>query len=402
MARGLARKVRLDGFRKGKVPLAVVRKQFARQVDQEIVERLARRHVGRLLKEGAVEPVAPPVIEKFEHQPDGSLHLVAWFEVDPPFDLAPYSGLEASRPDTRVTEADVDATLENLRQDMARLRTVEQRGARKGDDVLMTLSGRHLEGPESGKHFKQEGFAFVVGTDELHPDLSAALEGSSPGEEREVTIRYPDDYRTQGLAGRTILYRMRVASVRERQVPDLDDDLARDVGEFKDLAVLRRKIREDLERQKRSQADDTVHQALIRQLLARNPFQVPAVLVEGEMRHRLERMAAELASRGIDPGHAGIDWKKEAERQARRAADDLRLARILDAIAEQESIEAEEAEIDRIVREEAARSGRKVAMVRAAWEKGGQITSLCHHLRHARVLDFLASLGHIHNKEEQP
>ena len=399
-ARDMGRNLRLPGFRKGHVPASVVRQRFASELQEEIVQKLASRHVSAFLDQSKEDPVAPPVLEKHELAEDGSLNLVALFEVQPPIKLDSYRELEGRRPATAVSDEDVDQALASLRRGMTRLRAVEDRGAQDGDDVVVEMKGQHLEGEEKGSTFKREEVALQLSGDDVHPDLLKALVGAQVGFTRDATIAYPADYRTPALAGRTIRYDLTVRAVREPQVPDLDDELAREAGDFKDLDDLRRRVREDLGRRKEHESQEAVRQSVLAQLLERHVFQVPGVLVERETHQRLEAMARQLASQGVDPTQAGVDWAAEKERQAGKVRDDIRAARLLDAIAEAEDLQADEEEVTRRLEHEAEHAKKTVAVLRAAWEKEGRLEALTRHLRREAVLDFLISVGHIHDEGE--
>jgi trigger factor len=401
-ARRLGRKTRLPGFRPGKAPVKVIRQRFGAELEEEVVEELARRHVEAILKGHDEEPVTSPVLEKHERLEDGGLQLTARFEVHPPFDLADYKGLSLKRPSATIDDQELDAALESIRQGMARLRPVEDRGAGRGDDVLVNLDGEFLEGPEKGERFQRQDLALEIGSDDFHSQMSIALEGGRPGETREAVIHYPQDYRTEGLAGRAIRYQLHVQAVRRRELPELDDALARDAGDFESLAALREKVREDLQRDKERRAERALRDDAVRQLLERNRFEIPPVLVEREAVRRLQGLAHELAARGVDPGQSGVDWEKERSRQSGLAEDDIRAARILDAVAEKESLAAGDEELRKFFEAEAAVRKKTAAAVRGEYEKSGRIEGLRLHLTRDRVLDFLISSGHIHNEGEQP
>ncbi len=317
-----------------------------------------------------------------------------------PWVLGEYRQLEASRPGSRVEDDEVNEALESLRKGMTRLHPVETRGAQEGDDVLVDMKGQHLTGPDKGSTFQREGLSLRLEGDDVHPDLWRALVGGQAGFTRDATIEYPDDYRTPALAGRGIRYDLEVKAVREPRVPDLNDDLAREAGDFDTLEALRQRVAEDLGRRKKHHAEEAVRQALLRQLLERHEFQVPAVVVEHEVRQRLESMAHELARQGVDPTQAGVDWAKEKERQEARVREDVRATRILDAIAEAESIQATEEDVEKRLEEEAQRHGKPLAALRSGWEKEGRIEALRRHLGREAVLDFLISVGHIHDEGE--
>jgi trigger factor len=398
-ARRLSRQVKLPGFRQGRVPTAHVLRRFAREVEEDVVEALASRLVGRYLEEHALRPVLSPHLAAHERTPEGELRLTVRFELHAPFPLAEYRELRATRPPVRVPEEIVDRNLEGMRQRQARLKTIEDRGAREGDDLLLDLEGTDVTGESAGQGFKRPGITLLLGTDDVHPDLSAALIGGKAGEEKRVRIAYPGDYRTGALAGRTIDYLLRIQEVREREIPALDDALAREVGDFEDLAALRAALRARLEAGAGHEAEEAVRQSFITQLLDRHPFEVPPGLLDREVDQRLRLLALEIAARGIDPERS-LDWRAERERQLRLAKDDIRAGRILDAIAEREKIEVAPADLDAWCAAEATRTGKTAPAVRAALEREGRWDGLKLRLRRQRVLDFVASVGHIQDAGE--
>ena len=397
-ARRLAREVRVPGFRRGRAPTAVLRARHGDALNEDVVEALARRHLGRVLERRGTVPVVRPVLESADRDADGTLKIDLVFEVEADLVLGDYRGLTGVREVRDVAEPEVDEALEALRQGLARVRAVEERGAAPGDEVTLDLEGEHVDGPEAGGRFQRPGLIVQVGGDELHPDLSAALVGGRAGEERRVTIRYPEGYRTPALAGRTIAYLLRLGAVRDRLVPALDDELAREAGPFADLAALRAAVRQDLEGERRARGEQALRDELARQLLERHPLEVPEGLVQHEVRHRLEGMARELASRGVDAA-TSVDWRAEGERLAGRLRDELRLVRVLDAIAARESIEPPAGSVDAVLEREAAAARRPAATLRAQWEKDGRMAALAGHLRRRSVLDFLIAVGHIQERK---
>lgn len=397
-ARRLAREVRVPGFRRGRAPAAVLRARHGDALQEDVVEALAQRHLGRVLERRGAVPVVRPVLEAADRDADGTLRIDLLFEVEADLALGEYRGLTSVREVREVTDAEVDEALEALRQGLARVRAVEDRGAVPGDEVTLDLEGEHVDGPEAGGRFERLGLTVQVGGEDLHPDLSTALVGGRAGEERRVTIRYPEGYRTPALAGRTLAYRLRLSAVRDRLVPALDDDLAREAGPFADLAALRAAVRQDLESERRARAEQALRDRLAAQLLERHPLEVPEGLVQHEVRHRLEGMARELAARGVDAATA-VDWRAEGERLAGRLRDELRLVRILEAIAAKESIEPPVAAVDAVLEREAAAARRPVATLRAQWETDGRMAALAGHLRRRGVLDFLIAVGHIQERK---
>ncbi|MFQ5767695.1 MAG: trigger factor [Acidobacteriota bacterium] len=399
-ARKLGRKLSLPGFRKGRVPVPVVRKRYGRELEEEAVRALAARHLGPCLKKEGIEPVVAPQVEEPRYRPGEEMVLSVRVEVQPTFELADYRSIRVPQSDPVVKEEDVERAIESIRQHRARLKPVEDRPAAAGDDVLVDLEGEHVQGPETGKKFRREDLSLPLGSGDFHPDLSHALEGTRAGEEKEIRIRYPNDYRTQALAGRNIHYRLRVKKVRERLVPALDDQLAREVGDFESLDELRRQVRTDLAKEAGTKAARDARRAVIRQLLERNPFQVPPTQVRREVERRLRALAYEMARQGVDPASSGIQWEEESKRLETLAQNDLRADLIMDAIGRRESLEADEKDLEKFFSGEGKRQKKNPAAVRVVWEKEGRMDMLRAHLRREKVLDFLVGSGHIQEEGE--
>jgi trigger factor len=323
-----------------------------------------------------------------------ALTFTASFDTLPPFEPGDYSTLLLRRPSSQVTDEAVDQALTRLRDRAARFEPVEGRGIIDGDTATLDIERRTGDG-EPARH---EDANVELGTATNPPGFDEQLLGLEVGAQKTFTVRYPDDYASPELAGAEVTFSVTVKSIRRRVLPALDDEFAKDLGEFDTLAALTARVREDLEHEARHAADREVRSSLLRELAGRLPFEMPGSLVEREIDRRMEEFARRLMEQKIDPRQAGIDWQafRESQRQAAREAVGSMI--VLDAIARQEGLAAGDDEIDAELGRYAEASGRSVAAVRAALEKEGGLSRIAAGLRREKSIDYVLSRATIANE----
>ena len=228
-----------------------------------------------------------------------------------------------------------------------------------------------------------------IGSADNHADLNAALAGMSPGETKDVQLVYPADHPSEKLAGQTVDYTVTVKAIKTKVVPALDDEFAKDLGEFDSLDALRQRIRRQLEAQEDRRVDRDVKEALIQVLVDQATFEVPDTLVERHMNARTEGLARELAMSGVDPQQANIDWKQFREAQREGATKAAKADILLDEIARREKLDASPADVEGEIARYAERLSRPVEQVRAQMEKEGGLTALRARIREDKTLDLL-------------
>lgn len=395
VVRRLASRVRVPGFRPGKVPAQVVRTRYAREVEDDLRDRLIARTYVEATKEKGLRPVGDPVLDQVVHDPEGPFRFRTTFEVFP--ELAPkaYRGVEAREPAAVVSDDDVARALEDLRQSQSRLVASEGKEAATGDLVVADVEGR----PEGGEPFRRERTLIEVGATDNLPEFNEHLLGASPGATLEFRVRYPGEYENPALAGKAVEYRITVHEVKRREVPALDDDLARDLGDFDNLDALRTRVRADLEERRRREARLAARQAVLDKVLLENPVALPEVLVDEEIQHRLEDFVRAVMLQGVDPAKLKVDWKEIRERQEAPARKSVHARLVLDAIARQETIQIESKEVDERVRTEAERRGEAADALRARLKKAGGLEALRDQLVREKTLDFLTSIANIQHEE---
>jgi trigger factor len=284
-----------------------------------------------------------------------------------------------------VEEQDVDREIGRLREEAARFDPVEGRPAERGDYVVLDVT-RRAPG-EKPQH--DENVVVEVGAAENHEDFNAALVGMSPGETKDVRLVYASDHPSKGLAGQTRDYTMTMKAVKTRVLPALDDEFAKDLGEWDSLAALRDTVRQRLRAAADRKADRDVKNALVEALVGKATFEVPEALVERHMNARTESAARGLAYQGVDPTKLGMDWKKYREEQRDDSVKAAKADILLDEIARREGLEASEAEIDAELGRYAESLKKSKESVRARMEKEGDIAALRARIREEKTLDLL-------------
>lgn len=381
------KQARLPGFRPGKVPERVVRQRFKSQIMHDVAHHLVEHAVEEALAERGVEPVDTPDIRELKVEEGQPLTFKAEFDVLPGFDPGDFSTIEVRRSTVGVEDSAVDQSLEQLRQRAARFEPVEAGVVGEGHTVVLdiTRQGFDKEGA-AGEKTTHERVPVEVGASANPPGFDAALIGLATGDEKSFRLRFPDDYSVPELAGTDVDYHVKVHDIRTRIVPALDDEFAKDMGEFENLEALRHRVRQDLEAEATDAAERQMRADVLKKLAERVPFPVPASLVDREIDRRLEEFARRLMDQRIDPRKANIDWGAFRDGQREPATEAVGSALVLDEVAKRDDIAVSEADLDAELEKYSARSGLTVAAVRARLEQEGGLGHLAAGLRREKAL----------------
>ena len=347
------------------------------------------RVVGDVLRERGVEPVDTPDVRDVTIEPGQPLTFTASFDTVPAFEPGDYSTIALRRPSSDVDDEAVAGALERLRQRAARFEPVEGRGVEHGDTALVDLERRE-GGPLGARPADiHKGVSVELGSSANPPGFDQELVGLEAGATKTFTIHFPADYAAADLAGSDMTYTVTVHGIKKRVLPALDDEFAKDLGEFESLDALRARVREDLEHEARHNADREMRAELMKQLAARVPFEVPLSLVEREIDRRIEDFARRLMEQQVDPREAGIDWNAFRESQRDPAREAVGGALALDEVARREHLDVTEEEVEREIARYGERTGRTPAAVRARLEKEGGMARIYAGLRREKSIDFL-------------
>lgn len=390
----LRREVRLRGFRPGKVPRAVVERLYRSQVEDEVARDLVELAIGQAVSEKQIEPVAPPTVDRLELKAGEPLRFSARVEVRSQFTPKDYGGVPLQRRPVKVTAEDVAQALEGYRRQHTEFKTVEGREITAADDVLLVeVHGR------VGEH-KIKTKTITV---DLADDNAGGLPGLAPrlrgvpiaAQGLEVKYRVAEDAPIKGLAGSEVNLRLTIKEARERKVPALDDELAKDTGEASTLAELEEKVRGKLAEADGKRIKRELLDMLVREIVRRNQFPVAPTLIERHAESIVARAKAQLMLAGIGLEAGGLDevaMRKEVAGEAEREA---RAAVILQAIAEREGVRVDEGDVQKRIAEVANVRGENAKKLRAELEKSGRIHGLRAQLLEEKTLELLLSQAKI-------
>jgi trigger factor len=386
-----ASRANIPGFRKGKAPAKVIRARFGEEIRNDVRDHLIARLYDAALKEHGMSPLGEPTLDEVEFEEDKPLRFKTTFEIAPRFEVKGYREIEATRPRAEVEDGDVNRTVEELRQAHARYISEDGRAASTGDILVADVEGT----PGEGEPFQREKVTIEVGATDNLPTFNQELEGAKAGQELRFTVEYPGEFHGKELAGKSVAYKLDVHEVKRREIPDLDDEFAKDLGDFDDLDALQSRIREDLLRRKESEAESEVRRTIIDRVLLENPIPLPDVLVEAEVRSRMEDLVRSMMRQGLNPETMELDWKEIREKQVEPARKSVHARLVLDEIAKAEAMEIDSKEINDKIRTEAERVGDTVENLRSAIVKGGGMEGLKNQLLREKTLDFVVSVANI-------
>jgi len=386
IARDFVKVARIPGFRPGKAPVSLIRRRFAEDIKGEVVQSLVPDYFEKAVGEKKMVPVTQPQIDKIDFAAAGPLTCRVSFEVLPEVTLGEYKGLEIEVESLELTDADTQKTLETMRERAATFVPVEGRAAQDNDYVQVQLLGIPQGG---GGQIQAEDVMCHIGGEETVAAFTENLRGAQPGDQKRFEVPYAADFPDPKLRGKTYTYVVDVRSIKERRLPELNDEFAKDVSDAATLDELKKKIRENLEAAREQQQGEQGRQKLLEKLVGAHDFPVPEAMVEGQLDARLERTVRTLAAQGVDPRAVNVDWVSLRGRQRDRAVADVKAEILLDRIAEAEKIEVQAEEVDKELEHMATHTGESLDVLRARLTKQGALDRMKSKLRGDKTLEWL-------------
>jgi trigger factor len=378
------KQARLPGFRKGHVPRSLVKLHFADDVRREVAEHLIPDVYRQALSEARLDPVNEPDLTEVKLEENAPLSFVAVVEVKPAIALGEYKGVEVQHAASAVTDDEVAATLEQMREQQAEFRAVD-RAAAAGDLAVVDYTLR----PDDHEATTANGYHFVIGSGAVMPEIDAAAAGMKAGEQKEVTLRFPDDHRIESLRGKAGTATLKVSEVKEKILPPLDDELAKSLGEFETLEALRTEVRKQLEARREAEQRRELDDKVVGAVLQRHEFTVPDAMVMRQIAHQVEHARERLRRQGVDPDKVPWDVPKLVGELRPGAEQGVKRSLLLEAIADKEGLAAPDDEVEAEVEQIARASQRPAPAVRRMMEKSGDLEALRMGLRERKTLDFL-------------
>ena len=386
------KQARLPGFRKGHVPRSLVKLHFSDDVRRDVAEHLIPDVYRQAISKAKIDPVNEPDLQDVTLEEGAPLSFVAVVEVKPTITFGDdYAGVAVQHAPAPVTDEDVDATLEQMREQHAEFRAVE-RAAGPGDLVIVD----YTLAPDAHEPTTATGYHFEIGSGAVLPEIDQAAVSMRAGEEREVALRFAEDHRIESLRGKSGTARLKLVEVKEKVLPALDDDFAKTLGDFDTLAAVRTEIRRQLEARRAADDRRQIEDKVLDALLAHHDFTVPGAMVMRQITHQVEHARERMRREGLDPDRIQWDYGKLITELRPGAEKAVKRALLLEAIAEREGIEISEADVEAEVGRIAAASQRPAPAVRRLMEKSGDLEALRHGLRERKTLDFLIARASVH------
>ena len=398
VARDFAKVARVPGFRPGKAPLPLIRRRFADGIKDEVLQSLVPEQIDKAVKDQNLLPITQPQVDRVDYAENGPVKFHAVFEVLPEFELGTYKDLDVEIESAEVTDADIEKTLSDSRERAATFVPVEGRALAKGDYAQLKLTGTPAAG---GDPIQADSVLCHLGAEETFEAFTDNLVGAQPGEHRNFDVSYPDDYPDKKLAGKSYAYAVDVTGIKEKKVPELNDEFAKDVSDSTTLEELRGKIRQGLEAERDQRRSAAIRDALLAKIVAAHDFPAPEALVENQMNVRMERAIRSLAAQGLDPRAVNVDWVAMRNRQRDRAVEDVKAELLLDRIASAEKIDANDEDVEREIAALAQRSNESAAAVRASLTKQGALDRMKSKLRSDKALAWLEQNAKVRTREPE-
>ena len=381
------RHARLPGFRPGKAPISLIQQKFRDDIRHQVLQELVPEYVEARAREQKWEPIGTPSVTDVRYSEDSPLRFKATLEVLPEIELRDYKNLAVRVEPETVSDQHVQAALEQLREQSATYVNLDPRPLQDGD--FASISVRGVSPTKESPGVQVEEILCEIGGPRTVKEFTENLRGADIGEERRFDVAYPDDFSDARLAGKTISYQVKVLGLKRKQLPELNDDFAREIGEFDSLAAVCEDLRKNLLESQRRESEQKAKSELRQKLLELHDFPVPESLVERQIERKLERLRRQVLSQGMNPETMAVDWGKVRATQRQGATEDVKASLLLERIAEQENLQVSESEVEQELERIAAAVRQPPAAVRARLTTEGRLDRIISVLRVEKALDFV-------------
>ncbi len=385
---------RLPGFRAGHVPASIIKQRFGDGLRADVAEALIPKYFRREAEKQGLIPVSQPRVTDMHLHEGQPLTFKATFEVLPEIQVEGYKDLRADKPEIAVTDEEVEQALTSLREQHATYTTVEGRTLAEGDFAQASMDGKPKDGADvaeaKANPVHMDDVLIEIGGKNTVAEFSQNLAGASAGDERTFDVSYPEDSSDKRLAGKTFVYTVKVNGIKQKSLPELNDDFAKELGEFTSLEEVRKQIRENMEAERRHMAEREAKDKLVAELVKRNQFEVPESLVDRQIDLRLERGLRALAAQGMKMEDLKkMDLPRLRAGQREQAVQDVKSSLLLERVADLEKIEVSDEEVNRELEALAKQSKQTSEAVRARLTEDGGLDRIRNRIRSEKTLEFL-------------
>lgn len=386
IAKTLARQVRIPGFRAGKIPPSVIEKRFGPALDREMVDKVVGDAYKEALDSQELRPISEGEIQKLDFEPEQDLAFEISFDVEPTYEFSRLTGFSVTRPATQVGDEEVDRVVERLREQQGSWVPVEEGRPEAGDLVSLTATQLNDEGEDE---LEPHDYDLQLGQGDAIEDVESAVYTLEVGQEGEFEVTFPDDFPNEERRGLSQKLRLKLRERKVRELPELDDDFARSVGEFEDLEALTSRIREDLEKEANDQAEGAVRGQLLDAIIDANPFDVPGSMVD----RYIDSVLGQAGQGQVDPNDERMQvvreqFRPEAERAVKRML-------VIEKVAEAKELAATEDDVDDRIEKIAEANDTSASEVYGRFQKSGRLEQIERELTEQKVFEYLKSESEI-------
>jgi trigger factor len=404
--RRFGKRARIKGFRPGKVPRKILENYFSEDILEDVTSSLIKETFPEALEETKAYPLNMPVIENDTVREGQDYRYSAVFEVKPEFEIKDYLGIEVEREKVSITKEDVARQLDQIREARGKLLSVEdERGIKQGDVVIIDYAG--FDGDKEIEGVKGENYGLRIGDKQFYQGVEEALIGSKKGDQSEVRVDFEDEYFHSRLAGKSVNFKVKVKDIKEVELPDLDEEFVKGLGDFKDLKALEKKIKEDLTVREQARVEKDLKEKVLGKITDSVDFQLPDSLVDGEIKGSLERIKQDLLKSGSSLQKAGLN-EARLEEEIRPAAEKrVKGMLVLAEIAGQNGLKVEESDLTESFEEISRSMGQDPETIRQYYEANNLIGALRESILKEKTLKYLVDSAKVteiagHTIDEPP
>lgn len=390
VVRNYKRYAKIPGFRAGKVPDTVVKRRYAAEIRKDVIDGLLPERFNKAVAELGVSPVGQPQVTELTVDEGQPLHVKAVFEFIPAFALDGYQDVTVDKPSAEISEEEFEKEMAQLRESRATVEPVEEdRPLVDGDWAQISYSGQVDGEPEAAPVAGEDSLVEIGGKDTVEA-FSTVLRGAKAGQELKAEVIYPADYAEPKLAGKTVAYDVTVQGIKKRTLPEMNDEFAKELGNYESFAELENRVREHMSNRKRRSVEGETKDRLAAALIEKYAFPVPESLVQEQIDARLDRGLRALAAQGMQTEQMRkLDFGRLRAAQRDAAVAEVKASILLDRIAQAEQITLSEEELDRELQMAALQSREPIETLRARLTEDGGLARIREQLRREKTASLL-------------
>lgn len=390
----VGKKARIKGFRPGKVPRKVLETYYKEDAEGETISNIVNKYYWQTLDEKGIIPISQPEINQEGIKENSDFSFTASFEVEPEFEPKNYKGMELDKEEIKITDEDVSKRIDEIRQMFATMEEVkDDRPVVNGDFVVLDFTGS-LNG-ESFKELKSDDYFLEIGSGKFVPGFEDQIIGFKKGETKEIEVTFPTDYHEAKFAGQEVVFKVTVKSMREKKVPDNDDNLIKNFERYNTFEDFKDDVRKSLEEKAQRMVEANFQNSITEKLVKENEIEVPSSLVERQIYYMMLETQKRMMSAGIDENSAMDFSLKMRDKYQGDAEKNVKSFLILKKIAQKESFVADESDVEKYLQDMAAQTGRDYESLKKMYENEDRTDSLKMELIQKKVFDFIENNANI-------